>query len=60
MTKRSWGTPTDGPGTRTTAHLNLTRSLADLGWSKRVYDVRIPPKVRAIIRHNHRFYSGEK
>lgn len=27
--RRSWGTPTDGIGTRTTAHLNLTRTLAD-------------------------------
>lgn len=27
--KRSWGTPTAGIGTKTTAHLNLTRSLAD-------------------------------
>ena len=26
--KRSWGTPTGGIGTKTTAHLNLTRSLA--------------------------------
>ena len=25
----SWGTPTDGVGTRTTAHLNLTRTLAN-------------------------------
>jgi hypothetical protein len=27
--------PTPGNGKRTTAHLNLTRSLADVGWPKR-------------------------
>jgi len=25
----SWGTPTDGIGTRTTAHLNFTRTMAE-------------------------------
>lgn len=36
----SWGTPTNGIGTKTTAHLNLTRTLADV-WGMSVERVRL-------------------
>lgn len=36
----SWGTPTKGIGTKTTAHLNLTRTLAD-AWGIETEKVRL-------------------